>query len=155
MKKKPQEMSFKEFWEKEEKRAEDKGDIKEEKRLMLETLRSKGFSERQINEMKVDKAWKICQPVLWEGIERHMKILESSLSRVSGEYITAFRSLQTLWQDPEQRKLLVTDKALRKEIFGLAASMDDLERGLFQLEETALQGLKELKRKLKEKEMKK
>ncbi|MCW4043759.1 MAG: hypothetical protein NWE90_08590 [Candidatus Bathyarchaeota archaeon] len=149
MKKKIIKMTFKEFWEQEEQKATDKRAMKGEKELLLEILRDRGFSENEINNMKMGKVWKICEPVLWGKIDRQMKATELSLSKVSKEFISTSKSLEALWKIPEKRRLLVTDRGLRRDILRVAAEMDDLERSLFQLEETALQGLGELERKAK------
>ena len=129
-------MTFKEFWEDEEKKETDKEAVEKDKRALLEILYSKGFSEKQINEMRMDKAWKICSSVLMKTIERQTKAVERSISKVLKNGEAAFSSLAALWKDSEKRKLLVTDKGLRKDIFDLAASMDDMERGLFEVKKS-------------------
>lgn len=145
-KKEVDEMTFKEFWEEEEKKETDKETVEKDKRVLLEILHEKGFTDKQINEMKMDRVQQICWPVIFETLERKSKVTERSVSKLFKQYMTASKALATLWKIPEKRKLLLTDKGLRKEVLELAAGMNDIERGLFDTEELARQFLEEIKK---------
>lgn len=55
MNKKPEEMTFAEFFVEMQKEGVDSKEIEDVKNWMLDTLRRKGLTDEQINEMKMDK----------------------------------------------------------------------------------------------------
>jgi len=57
-KKKSVEMAFKEFFEKVKKKGLDREEVESTKQWMLNALRSEGFTDEQINDMKMQKVWK-------------------------------------------------------------------------------------------------
>jgi len=57
MKKKPAEMTFKEFFEKAKEQGIDKKTIVEIKHFMLDILHQEGFTDEQISELKMEKVW--------------------------------------------------------------------------------------------------
>jgi len=157
MNKKESELTFKEFWEKEEEKDTDKETVEKDKRVMVEILHEKGFTDEQIDEMKMDRVQRICWSVMLKTIETHTKAVERSVSKVSKQYKMKMEELATLWKIPKKRELLVRDKRLRKDLLELGAGMNDLEKGLFESEELARQFLEELMKKreeLKKKEKK-
>lgn len=56
--KKSVEMAFKEFFEKAKKKGSDSKEVESTKHWMLNALRSEGFTDEQINNMKMQKVWK-------------------------------------------------------------------------------------------------
>lgn len=141
-------MTFKEFWKEEKRKGIRSKTIESEKHGILETLRKQGFSDQQINKMKMKKILRL----MWEALERQTMTTKSTMSEFVKKAEITFSSLRTFLQNKENWKLLQTDRGLRKDLFELAAGMDDLERVLFDTEEIARRGLDELKKKLQEKE---
>jgi hypothetical protein len=134
MTKRLEDMTFQEFWEEEKKHSNIEA-LEKDKRMLLETLRDKGFSDQQINEMKMKKAWKICGPALLEMVGQRIKALGKSFSKLPEKTIEISDSLATLFETEEGRKKLQTDKGLRRDLFELAGAFEDLENMLYLGEE--------------------
>ncbi|MCK4481688.1 hypothetical protein KAU55_00565 [Candidatus Bathyarchaeota archaeon] len=77
-KKKASEMTFKEFMEETEKQGEDRA-AAEIKRELLTVLKKEGFSEEQVNEMKMDRVWKNYLKALGDEFEDMISSLAKSL----------------------------------------------------------------------------
>ena len=58
MKKKPAEMTFKEFFEKAKEQGIDNKTIEEIRHFMLDILHQEAFTDEQISEMKMEKVWR-------------------------------------------------------------------------------------------------
>ena len=58
MKKKPVEMTFKEFFEKAKEQGIDNKTIEEIRHFMLDILHREAFTDEQISEMKMEKVWR-------------------------------------------------------------------------------------------------
>jgi len=149
--KKKEDMTFKEFWEEEKKKGKDMETIENEKQGILETLRKRGFSEQQVNKMKIKKVLEL----MWKATEKHLKTLEDIAPKILERSITVSDSLATLSGTEEGRKALQTDKGLRRDLFELADGVEGMQEELLRLEDTLRQGEEMLKKKLKEQEKRK
>lgn len=79
-KKKVSEMTFKEFWEEAKKRGAP--EVIEDRNFgMLTVLRREGFSDKQINEMKIEKAWKFYMDSYSTLVNRMMGLLSRGLEK--------------------------------------------------------------------------
>jgi len=58
-KKKREDMTFQEYWEEEKKKGKSNQAVENAKHAMLQTLRREGFTDKQVNEMKMDRVWKL------------------------------------------------------------------------------------------------
>lgn len=139
MKKKPEEMTFKEFWEELKKERPASRVLEKSKRHLMEILRREGFSDEQINEMKMEKVWKLFTDAMMETTKRVTKVIESMQPRILEKAERISSLLATLWEDEKERELLVTDKGLRKDLFELVGAFEDLKAELDYSEELTRQ----------------
>lgn len=139
MKKKPEKMTFKEFWEELKKERQASRVLEKSKRHLMEILRREGFSDEQINEMKMEKVWKLFTDAMMETTKRVTKVIESMQPRILEKAEKISSLLATLWEDEKERELLVTDKGLRKDLFELVGAFEDLKAELDYSEELARQ----------------
>ena len=144
--KKKGEMTFKEFWEEEERKSIGMQAVEKDKYGILETLRAKGFTDEQINGMKMEDV----QKIVWDELESQMKVLERSASKLLKNSIRASRSFTALWKDEKGRrefiKATLTDKSFRKELFEFADTLANFEAVLQGTEDNFRQAIEELKK---------
>jgi hypothetical protein len=144
-------MTFQEFYEEEEKSETDKEAVRKEKTALLELLHEEGFTDQQVNYMKM----KDVQQTLWSKIERGTESLQQRASKFMKSSVRVSKFWYALSKDEKRReelmKAIATDKALRKELFEYADTIGNFDTALHSLEDTLSQGLEELE-KLRKKE---
>ncbi len=145
-------MTFREFYEEEEKSETDKEAVRKEKTGLLELLHEEGFTDQQVNNMKMKEV----QRILWSKIERGTESLEQRASEFMKSSIRVSKFWYALSKDEKRReelmKAIAADKALRKELFEYADTIGNFDTALHSLEDTLSQGLEELEKLKKKKE---
>ena len=111
-KKKPLEMTFKEFFEEAKKEGWTTKDAKNTKHWMLNALRSEGFTDEQINDMKMQKVWKfildnvsvvVDQDTMEIGMALQQKIMTSQQLRILSKFAKDFTAeLESMVEELEK-----------------------------------------------------
>ena len=110
-KRKPGEMTFQEFWEEAKKEGVASEFIEVNKRFLLETLRREGFSEQQINEMKMEKIWKLFLDSLSVDMDKYMTEISIGLEKrpwaapIVALHIKKLRQILEEWNKELEEKL--------------------------------------------------
>jgi len=120
LKKDKGELTFQEFWTEWMKEAPDSEALEKQKQRLLETLREKGFSEEQINKMKMKEVMTVYTPTLVEKMEKADEALKK-IPDLAERTKKAFEELRK----PGNRRLL-QDEGLRKDLLELMGLFNDL-----------------------------
>ena len=107
-------MGFKEFFEKAEKKGLDSKEAESTKQWMLNALRSEGFTDEQINDMKMQKVWKF--------------ILDNVTVVVDQDTMEISMTLQQKIMTPQQLRIL--SKFAENFTAELEIMAEELERAL-------------------------
>lgn len=108
------EMAFEEFFEKAKKKGLDSKEAESTKQWMLNALRSEGFTDEQINNMKMQKVWKF--------------ILDNVTVVVDQDTMEISMTLQQKIMTPQQLQIL--SKFAKDFTAELESMVEELEREL-------------------------
>jgi len=122
-KKKSVEMAFKEFFEKAKKEGMDNKEAESTKQWMLNALRSEGFTDEQINNMKMQKVWKfildnvtvvVDQDTMEIGMTLQQKIMTPQQLRILSKFAKDFTAELESMVEELERELEKKQKKKRK-----------------------------------------
>jgi len=120
LKKDKGELTFQEFWAEWVEEAPDSEVLEKQRQRLLETLREKGFSEEQLNRMKMKEVMKVYTPTLVEKMGK----ADEALKKIPDLAERTKRAFEEL-SEPENRRLL-QDEGLRKDLRELVGIFNDL-----------------------------
>ena len=112
--KKSVEMAFKEFFEKAKKKGSDSKEVESTKHWMLNALRSEGFTDEQINNMKMQKVWKfildnvtvvVDQDTMEIGMTLQQKIMTPQQLQILSKFAKDFTAeLESMVEELEKKQ---------------------------------------------------